>query len=517
MQSLTQATTGIHATKGVPLLAQMIYELLSGHPYYRQESRGFTALSAINEKGNGLLRVVTAESENKNRFPDCQSFWGEFAAALELPPVAIAKSLPNSPALLVVTLPNETITEKTASPLTKETPKSTEQPGKSSSLQNPAVQVIQPSPESTSNINPKGSGSKLVDPPPGRWKSDEGDPLVTLGRLAPHPPRAITNEPAAKQKRNRLAVIIIALALPLILMVVVKLSNSIDNRETAVTATPEPSNAPPITEAQASTTPTATPEPTRSNDELLAQAAVNRGNSAAKTGDYEFAVADYTEAIRLKPDYSDAFSNRGTAYEGLKQYDKAIADYSEAIRLKPDYAPAFFNRGLAYCYLEQYDKAIADYSEAIRLESDDAEAFYSRGLAYYNLKQYDKAIADYSEAIRLKPDYIDAVNNRKLASGAAAQSNGTPTPTPSPSHGDPAFDFNSRGDLQSMDEHYDEAIANYSEAIRLKPDFVLAYRNRASCYDKLGRKAKANDDRRKADQIEKSKHTSGTLPKPSGN
>src|SRR6201984_2559686 len=112
---------------------------------------------------------------------------------------------------------------------------------------------------------------------------------------------------------------------------------------------------------------------------------------------YDKAIADYTQAARLKPDYADAHYNRGNAYDDLEQYDKAIADYTEVIRLKPDYAGAYYNRGNAYVGLKQYDKGVADYAEATRLKPDYAGAFNNRGNAYVSLKQYDEAIADYSE------------------------------------------------------------------------------------------------------------------------
>ena len=49
-------------------------------------------------------------------------------------------------------------------------------------------------------------------------------------------------------------------------------------------------------------------------------------------------------------------------------YDKAIAECSGAIRLDPNYAEAYYKRGLAYGNEGDYDKAIADYTEAIRLD-----------------------------------------------------------------------------------------------------------------------------------------------------
>jgi tetratricopeptide (TPR) repeat protein len=52
-------------------------------------------------------------------------------------------------------------------------------------------------------------------------------------------------------------------------------------------------------------------------------------------------------------------------------------------------------------------------------------------------------------------------------------------------------------------DDYQTAIADYSEAIRLKPDFELAYSGRAYCYNALGNTLAAKRDREKADKLEK--------------
>ena len=55
-----------------------------------------------------------------------------------------------------------------------------------------------------------------------------------------------------------------------------------------------------------------------------------------------------------------ALSNRGNAYSGKERYSEAIADYTNMIRIAPDFADAYFNRSLAYRKMEKYRKARRD-------------------------------------------------------------------------------------------------------------------------------------------------------------
>ena len=137
-----------------------------------------------------------------------------------------------------------------------------------------------------------------------------------------------------------------------------------------------------------------------------AQASYEKGKRYYENEDYDTAIAEFTEAIRLDPSYADAYRCRGDAYQGKGQYNKAIKDLTEAIRLDPDNADAYFSRGDAYNWKEQYNKAIKDLTEAIRLDPDIPLAYAWRGNAYKGKGQYDMAIKDLTEAIRLEPDNL---------------------------------------------------------------------------------------------------------------
>jgi tetratricopeptide (TPR) repeat protein len=77
-----------------------------------------------------------------------------------------------------------------------------------------------------------------------------------------------------------------------------------------------------------------------------------------------------------------AYYGRGFVYDNLKQYQRAVADYDQAIRLNPEFAKAYANRGLAYTKLGQHLQAVKDFDEAIRLKPDFADAYGNRGNAY---------------------------------------------------------------------------------------------------------------------------------------
>ena len=139
------------------------------------------------------------------------------------------------------------------------------------------------------------------------------------------------------------------------------------------------------------------------------------GKSKSDLGNYVGAITDYTAAIRLYPDFAEAYNNRGNAKSRLGQYFSAISDYDIAIKLKPEDAVAYYNRGNAKARLGQHFSAILDYDTVIRLKPNDADAYIGRGIAKDNLGQHFAAISDFDIAIRIKPDDALAYFNRGLS------------------------------------------------------------------------------------------------------
>ncbi len=210
-----------------------------------------------------------------------------------------------------------------------------------------------------------------------------------------------------------------------------------------------------------------------------------RGMIWYEKGEYDIAIGDYNEAIRLNPRHKWAYNNRGIAWEHKKEYDKAISDYDEAIRLDPKLSAPYNGRGDAWRSKGEYDKAISDYDEAIRLDPKDALAYNNRGTAWYLKKDYDKAISDYDEAIRLDPQYAAPWNNRGNAWQDKKEYDKAISDYDGAIRLDPKFAdaYNNRGIACSAKEEYDKAISDYNEVVRLDPKRSATYNLRGLAWE----------------------------------
>lgn len=154
---------------------------------------------------------------------------------------------------------------------------------------------------------------------------------------------------------------------------------------------------------------------------LTARDYFRRGFRAAQEGREQDAINEYTEAIRLDPDYIPAYNNRGNLYRSLKEHKKAFEDYNKALELNPQYAYAYNGRGLLYWDLKEWGNALENYNKAIELNPTYALAYRNRGLLYVELGELDNAVEDYTQAIQLDPKYKRAYLSRANAYDALGQ------------------------------------------------------------------------------------------------
>lgn len=131
----------------------------------------------------------------------------------------------------------------------------------------------------------------------------------------------------------------------------------------------------------------------------------------------ELALEVYSKYLLSRRDSSSAFLNRGDTYKDLEKYTEAISDYTEALKLNPNFIWALRNRGyILYRYMDMPEAAIRDLNKAIELDPEAAWSYMSRGAVYIGIKNYEAAKADYEAAMLLAPNDVNIIyNNGVLA------------------------------------------------------------------------------------------------------
>jgi len=221
---------------------------------------------------------------------------------------------------------------------------------------------------------------------------------------------------------------------------------------------------------------------------VLAQNAkqyIKAGNEFVKTRNYTDAEVQFTKAIELAPNNSDAYLKRADVYEHLGKLTEAAEDYVRASSFLPKEESVFYNAGRLYFLLRNYGEALNWVNKAIELKKNYQEAieykirtlikqenyadasacctkllsiketpvhFYLYGIVLDNLNDYPKAESNFEKAIAKDKTYVDA--------------------------------FIALANLRLKMDKTDQALENINQALRLEPSNVEAYLSRSRIYVK---------------------------------
>ncbi|MFH1226534.1 MAG: tetratricopeptide repeat protein [Planctomycetota bacterium] len=153
----------------------------------------------------------------------------------------------------------------------------------------------------------------------------------------------------------------------------------------------------------------------------------DNGRSCLSHGQIDEAIAEYTKAIKLNPNSSEAHTSRGVAYNKKAQneqnpekkkklQDKAIEDYTKAIKLNPKATDAYNNRGNTYADKGDIDRAMADMNQAIMInpKAVDAPRYGNMGLLCAQKGDYKTAIMYMEMYLKIEPNHPGAPTARQL-------------------------------------------------------------------------------------------------------
>jgi tetratricopeptide (TPR) repeat protein len=120
------------------------------------------------------------------------------------------------------------------------------------------------------------------------------------------------------------------------------------------------------------------------------------------------AIGRYGEAVRLDPDFVEAYVAMGAALMADQNHHKAITALYHALRVRPDCVAALLQLTRAFRELGDRDRSVAHVRHALRLEPDNFDGHHLLGLFLALQGETEQAAAAQREALRLKPDMVNA-------------------------------------------------------------------------------------------------------------
>ena len=174
--------------------------------------------------------------------------------------------------------------------------------------------------------------------------------------------------------------------------------------------------------------------PVRAQESQEAANATKEGFEASKAKDWDKAVAEFRKAAKLESRYEPnlvaALRHRAVEYRTQQKFSEAVADLSEALKLKSDDPDIFEQRGYIEMQMKEYDKALSDYTQAIKLQPKEAKYYQVRAFILQTKSDFQGALADVNKTLELDPQNSDAQQRKTFLE---AKLHGPPTPPPMPS------------------------------------------------------------------------------------
>jgi tetratricopeptide (TPR) repeat protein len=132
------------------------------------------------------------------------------------------------------------------------------------------------------------------------------------------------------------------------------------------------------------------------------------GYAYYRLGQYEEAIVQWKQCLKLMDDQTNQYQQLGYAYRGLKQYDRAIVCFEKAIELGWKAPGVYMDLGILYFNQKRYKEAIVRLKTAIDLDPGHANAHYNLGIVYYDSGLVEDAIPHFMKAAELDPCCFNA-------------------------------------------------------------------------------------------------------------
>jgi tetratricopeptide (TPR) repeat protein len=161
------------------------------------------------------------------------------------------------------------------------------------------------------------------------------------------------------------------------------------------------------------------------------------GAEASKNQEWDKAVDLLRKATDLDhkyaPNLAAVYQQRGYAAASNQQFQEAVNDYGEAIKITPEDARIYEQRAAVEMKLNDMDKALADYSEAIKLKPNEVRYYSYRSYIYEVKGDIKNSMSDTEKVLKLDPKNQEAISRKKRLETLQSMRATPPPPPPAAS------------------------------------------------------------------------------------
>ena len=137
----------------------------------------------------------------------------------------------------------------------------------------------------------------------------------------------------------------------------------------------------------------------------LAVAVFARADAQSRLGEWNDAKDGFLSVLEDAPHHYQALTKLGACYLALDRPERAEGPINEALRLAPDYGDAWHQRGMLYSVWEKHEAALSDFEAAIRADGTNIDARLQAAAIYHATNNIEQATAAWRGVLALEPDH----------------------------------------------------------------------------------------------------------------
>ncbi|UTW66556.1 tetratricopeptide repeat protein [bacterium SCSIO 12643] len=139
------------------------------------------------------------------------------------------------------------------------------------------------------------------------------------------------------------------------------------------------------------------------------EASLAATNVPEKNRLFNESVTALKQAIKIYPEYYDAYNNLGIGFNEQKRYKEATIILEQLVKMNPTYRKGWFNLGASYYEAQDYANALRAFDSYSALTTANADVWYFKGMCYGFMNDFESAIGNLNQSIQLNPNHVDAL------------------------------------------------------------------------------------------------------------